>query len=587
MGLFFSTSLFASGPVAGTGPLFVMEPASGVAEALDHSAAADSFEAGGGSAQQALQLLEGGNVVAARTKKADPNHAVARYLEKRMLEAVETKMDRREFEAEIRGTFSRNVAVVLLEKVGGNLEYDYRFIRRLGMELQVKPRWAERIILRWQYYVHPSIPLLLSPDQWSLVPKEVRVLLFAQLEAPVAEGLFADPFSLAEGLDIAPAIVRETFHNVVLGTGRDQPREDLKTIAKRLQRTPGGDDTAVKEWELFWTDIAHRRSWKTKPLPGVGGARVRIFRNLRSAMDYAKEAKWSLRHFHEELEKALRRDAKRSYILAVFCAVVDVDVLEGKRGVPLTRPSVAAIKAEVVFCEDEDTVKRWARIWEDFAKTMNAGHAVRPESERAVVQRERTQKGDRRYEVFSTASAMEGNRARGVVRLFLERGMEEDAMLAANLLLGADEKPRVPASRFIQGMTGQRRMNRGENRLKALADQFGFEQKTSPERSVMTRGAGRLRRRLDELLGETWNEGGDIGDLAWRFREDEALKKQMGGRAAVLADLFDFWLHARGNHSVPWHLVQLYAFTPRGISKPSFNEWLRRFALWDKALEGE
>lgn len=592
MGIHF-TSLFSqwspltSGSAFNAGP-FCVAPIT----TLEGEGPVVGLDIGGGSlpAQQAhrLQAIVVGRSLVTSERNRGPEHALAAHIENTIARAIESKKSSQELEREFRAGLPRNVAMILMEKVGKNLEYEPRWIKSLAQELQIKSPWGERIILRWQVYTHPNQRQLLSVEEWFSDRGRLQTLLRQKFVNLRKGGETLDVSFMVDALKLSPVIIHETFLNSTLRAGKDVPRASRQEFLRTIGKVSRGTRDAVVDWERFWEREASKYEWRVKPEATSAHHNERSnngpFNGVFSGINYAKMCGWTLLDFAHWLESELKNDFARRYVLQAFWAVVDRKVLSKPDEKPVPRPQFCELKKQIGCDVVEHTLVRWMNRWEDFAIGMGGENAIRPRKERAVVTRQNLEKGDVRLAIF-VAAAQAGD-PKAVQQGFLDRGLTEEARVLANLLTGIDEEPKIPVSRLGSSAADKKRLLQMERRFVSLAAAHGFECKKASDLS--NQNSRKIGRQLQRLLAKAKAEKLNLKSFGETFKEDEALRALLGDRSSVISDLFNFWLKksrqkgaAEPSRRSPWRA----RFNARGISNTALDGWMDRFEEWEKELQ--
>lgn len=492
---------------------------------------------------------------------------VAHVIQGGILHQIPPNLLRRDFTG-----LPRSAEVVLFDRIGHRVEgeIDPLLVEGLATALQGSKKEAGALIDLWRTYRIGKIQPLLSHEEWSAK----RSVLMKNLWEKLAVTVYSPgqtSFLLAE----APPLVLETFHNVVLGTGRDIPHLSQLTLERKLfPEDKRSHAKQIQTWEIFWEEIAALKNWKTKPY--IAGPQI-----LFSGMLYAKAAEWDLQRFHGWLLQTFKGKPEYAHALIMFEAVIDVQVLRHKREKPRPRPTIPQLLKKALLATDfQSKFVKWGKKWEAFAKKLGETGAVRPRKPNAVRLSERRASGKLRETLF--ADAMENMESpRKLHRHLLETGLISDAAVAANILIGLSDRPRQSTrTLFVPGYHPDS-LFRAENRVEALATRYGFGVKP---KSPDTNNRGKSRRignLLREIAADGKNTTSPLLYLEAILNNLEIGKAFGEKRFEAFEKLFLLWNDWRKTELPPSKLsLKKRIATEHGLSASAMHTWWRLFDRW-------
>lgn len=478
-------------------------------------------------------------------------------------------------------SISTQTHVLLSEVVGKALEYDLRCLPRLAVILKCRMRHAAEILLLWQQYCHPGA-IHLSESASTKARSENMEKLRRSLKELHAGNPRLSAKDLAAALPGVPIEVRESFHNVVMNTGRDEPRLSVCSLEQRIGYRLSAMANVITEWELFWEEEVKRFGFETKP--GVTGGN--FLDDVIRAMAYAKAARWNLMKMERWLIRELGNDPRRRYVLDVFYAIFDVDAIHGRRGRFLPRPTATELSTKIVCSVNEDALKHWEHNWETLAADLGQRQFLRPVNPRSTETLGKWEKGDEREDIFREAQAS-GLGARFIHDSFVHRGWLREAQVVGLLLEGVNDEPGLAVSEIISRVekTSQKRggVRNMVDRFSDLARQFGLAVKELPPDSQERRANRKAGSRIQALLEEARQEHRTLLEFQACLESDEELSRIWDGQATRMLSILDAFLKRGGRRKgiLGLHRRRFETVVPYG----TFMGWWRRFEEWRGELE--
>lgn len=468
----------------------------------------------------------------------------------------------------------RSAEVVLFDRIGDRVEteMDPRLVEGLATALHGSREEADAVIDLWRTYRSGKIQPLFAQKEWNAR----RGVLMRNLREKLAVTVYS-PGQTTFLLEGAPPLILETFHNVVIGTGRDIPHISQLNLERKL--FPGENKFRAKQiqaWENFWEEIATLKNWKTKPY--VVGPQI-----LCSGMLYAEAATWDLQKFHGWLLQTFRGKPEYAHALIMFEAVIDTQVLYHKREKPRPRPTIPQLlKKARISMSYESKFLASGKNWEAFAKKLGGAHVVRPRKPNAVRLSERRAAGKLREDLFATAAEnMESGRK--LHRRLLEAGLISDAAAAANILIGLNDNPRKPTRALSVPDYHPESLVRAESRVETLAIRYGFGVKPKLPDSD-NRGKSR---RIGDLFREiASDEKSIVSPLTYleAILSNLEIGKAFGEkRLAAFEKLFLLWNDWQKTELPPSKLSLMKGVALEyNLSVFSMHTWWRLFDRWSQ-----
>lgn len=468
----------------------------------------------------------------------------------------------------------RNAQAVLFDWIGDREgEIEPQLLKGLATALHGSESEALAVIDLWRTYRLGKVAPLFDREGWNTdrttLTKKLREKLAVTVH-PVRQ----ISFLLAE----APPLVIKTFHNVVMGTGRDFPR--LSKAA--LERELFPDDEAmhvqlVRTWEIFWEELAVSKSWGIKPTT-IGDPHV-----ILSGMLYAQAAGWDLQMFRGWLFRTLKEKPEYAHVLTMFDAVIDTQILCRKREKPRIRPTIPQLlKKAGLSAAHQRKFTDWGKKWEGLAKKLGEPNAVRPRQLGAVRLSERRAAGKSRETLFANA-AENGARARKLHHHLLEAGLISDATAVANILIGVNDNPRKPARTLVVPGYHPESLFRAEQRVEELAIRYGFDVKPkSPD--IDNRGnSRRLGNHFRDITADEKSIATPLNFLAAILNNPEIGDALGEKRIGAFEKLFRLWNDWQKSNPRPSKLsLQKSISTEYGLPVSSMHTWWRLFDRWNR-----
>lgn len=364
-------------------------------------------------------------------------------------------------------------------------------------------------------------------------------------------------------------VALETFHNTLMGTGRDEPRVSSAFLAKKL----GVDVRQIYAWEGFWRRMAAAKGWDQKP---SGGA---LRWEFRSAVLYARKAGWNFLRLAEWVREKMGKED--SVIYPSLGLTLDLEMLKGRRSSPRPRPSLRKIARE--RGTSFNSLYEWARQWEKVARLFGVERALRPPTATAAAIRKKFKKGDILKTIFAKASRMDipaFKKAQWIFDQLVKRGFLEEAAAAANILEGLHDGDRLPPGSLAGDSQRATTAIRLERRLEELAEENGIPLKKRAPESAQARTNRRLGLYLEKIRERSRREGETREDFVRRFRDDPVLPHYFGEYWTGMADLLQAVCLSLNNGDKSAIFAVRAAFVQQNLSLARFRKWRAKFEEW-------
>lgn len=465
--------------------------------------------------------------------EGDIKRAVAEYIIRMIEGAIAQRIGLEVFRKELLRLFPRSsVLVILFDRIGASEVVDERSRAALQREFGGDTEVVGRLLGLWHVYI-TGVRMLLTKDEWAQSRDEVRMLVSKRLDEMGAGGRPVDPAQVAERLIGGPVAVLGTFHNVIFGSGRDEPRKTQTELVESLSTPDAVSTHIIGGWSRFWTAEAGKRNWQVKPV-GLGQDH-----DVDALMKYAVIARWDIRRVANWLEKMLRGDSDRMEIVNFFYIVFDRDVISGSRERPAERPTYSEMEGA------KEGMKRgysfWVNRWTEFARALGEVKSLRPPKRMAIAGMKKGRRKTRIIrDLFAAAAKMSDpvERARALHRGLIENGMAAEAAVVENLLVGLNDGPRMTVQRLsIEGHSMVNRVKM-ESRLTRLARAVGFPVKREDRQSTEMSRRYRRGKRMDELRRQALENGWGPERFLTALEADPLIKDALGDRAEVTFEIF-------------------------------------------------
>lgn len=519
-----------------------------------------------------LAAGEGSGVSSGTAAAPSPRKTWADVLRNFLNEAIAEQMPYPQVRSRLTASFHRNVHFILISIGTEQGSVKPLWILRLAQELGVPREEAESLIDLWQLY--HSNPIL-SPQEWGKKRKEVRDLLAQRLNQMAANrGKTLSPASLQGFLRGAPAVVTETFHNIVFGTGCDLPHESRLALTRKIFEEAAlkkDKSDSIGYWEKFWEGEAKAFGWKTKPT-----FQSDLF-GVHSAMAYATLANWPLVRLERRLEWIISQHPNAVYHLTTFREIFRPAGLKDLRR---RRPLDEMMALDQAPESNRKIYFNWITRWEKYAKERNLQAWLRLLP--ATIQKRKALDSDKEKleKIFRETAGAPNAVALIHKRLLAERMFDEASMLA-NLAREVDGV-RLPVTRlrFTGTFSGQPATL--ESNILVLMEELGLS--TKPKEAMPHRKAhsAKLGRRFKELELEARKYGWNVEQVVEAIGTDAEVLRYLEERGTAYQEFLAVRLQFAKDRRLDSErrgVIQSVA-RPHRLDYEVVRVWWDRAALW-------
>lgn len=451
-------------------------------------------------------------------------------------------------------------------------------VHRLSNSLGIGPEEAYKIIDQWQWVFHVG-SFYVAEAEWGKFLVSLRPLIYQRLRDAFIEGAHLHPYFVASALALHapsnhPAL--ETFHNVVMGSGRDLPRFFVNDLATQLGIPEKHEQ--VRGWELFWEGQANLWMWEIKPISHspVG--------DLLGALEYARFMGWSLLKVRDWLKDWQERKADskmRGPALEVFDLVLDTNVLEGVCATPQPRPRAIDVAKQMGDPLFRTYLTHWEPEWESLARDLGEERAIRPVSSARLQFAASRKLAALRNKILREALS-EQPTVQQLHQTLLENGLIDDAQILANVCEGIDQNKRRSPYHMKPQQVSHPVLSKLERNYEALAKKLGYPIKPVSEETLMHREQHQKRRYLRDVERRVIEEDWDIEELAAWVRNG-TFQPVFGFDGSLIAEIL-IARKRKGKEIEKLKTGYRRDFLDTGESKDAFEEWWKRTERWMSLL---
>lgn len=266
----------------------------------------------------AQQMAAASSATGSSGPVSHPASGTARFFLEKIKEAREGKKPVEALKAEWAKFYPEKAKILfpLLDRLCAEAPINGEEIDPVARALGVDFREVLKIVIAWQRYL--AALHLVAPKQKEHGDFiEFALQLENRLQTLLKPGKKLLPVSVAPVLEPLPPVIGKTFHNRVMGTGKNEPRKEATVLTREIYAGSGHDHKRVVFWERFWERMAAQFGWELKPFlppsPQKIGNGVAKF--LKEKLEEARTERRDLVSLRKELEGVFPR---RNIVIILF-----------------------------------------------------------------------------------------------------------------------------------------------------------------------------------------------------------------------------------------------------------------------------